>query len=57
MLAIGAISLAVRISIFSQTASTWLHALAEARLLQAFKVGRDLVFVNHEFLNVLTRDD
>lgn len=46
-----------RCEVSRQTASTWLHALAEARLLQAFKVGRDLVFVNHEFLNVLTRDD
>lgn len=38
-----------------QTASTWLHALVSAGLLRDVKVGREILFVNHEFLNVLTR--
>lgn len=40
-----------------QTASTWLHALVEAGLLRDVKVGRERLFVNHEFLNVLTRSE
>lgn len=46
-----------RCDVSRQTASTWLHALADARLLHAVKIGRDLVFVNHELLDVLTRPD
>lgn len=46
-----------RCDVSRQTASTWLHALVDTRLLRAFKLGRDLVFVNHEFLDVLTRPD
>lgn len=46
-----------RCNVSRQTASTWLHALADAGLLHAFKLGRDLVFVNHEFLEVLTRQE
>lgn len=44
-----------RCDVSRQTASTWLHALVRAGLLQEVKVGRDLLFVNHEFLEVLTR--
>lgn len=44
-----------RCEVSRQTASTWLHALVEAGLLQDVKVGRELLFVNHEFLDVLTR--
>lgn len=40
-----------------QTASTWLHALVKAGLLSEVKVGRELLFVNHEFLDVLTRPE
>lgn len=38
-----------------QTASGWLHALVTAGLLRELRLGRELLFVNHEFLNVLTR--
>jgi Fic family protein len=44
-----------RCDVSRQTASTWLHALVEAGLLKDMKVGRELIFVNHEFLHVLTR--
>ncbi|AYY12564.1 Fic family protein [Actinobacteria bacterium YIM 96077] len=44
-----------RCDVSRQTASTWLHALVRAGLLQEVKIGRDLLFVNHEFLDVLTR--
>lgn len=44
-----------RCDVSRQTASTWLHALAEAGLLSDVKVGREVLFVNHEFLEVLTR--
>ena len=37
------------------TASAWLHALVQAGLLSEAKVGRELLFVNDEFLGVLTR--
>lgn len=40
-----------------QTASSWLHALVEAGLLRDVKVGRELLFVNHELLDVLTRTE
>lgn len=46
-----------RCEVSRQTASTWLHALVEAGLLEAIKVGRERLFVNHEFLDVLTRPD
>ncbi|MFV0463099.1 MAG: Fic family protein [Nostocoides sp.] len=44
-----------RCDVSRQTASTWLHALVEAGILEDVKVGRDLLFVNHELLDVLTR--
>lgn len=43
-----------RCDVSRQTAS-WLHALAEAGLVREVKAGRELLFVNHEFLDVLTR--
>jgi Fic family protein len=46
-----------RCDVTRQTASTWLHALVDAGLLQDVKVGRERLFVNHEFLHVLTRAD
>lgn len=46
-----------RCEVSRQTASTWLHALVGAGLLQDVKIGRELVFVNHEFLDVLTRPE
>jgi len=46
-----------RCDVSRQTASGWLHALVEAGLLSDVKVGRELLFVNHEFLDVLTRPE
>jgi Fic family protein len=46
-----------RCDVSRQTASTWLHALVEAGLLEDIKVGRERLFVNHEFLDVLTRPE
>lgn len=46
-----------RCEVSRQTASTWLHALVDAGLLHDVKVGRERLFVNHEFLTVLTRTD
>lgn len=46
-----------RCEVSRQTASSWLHALVAAGLLNDAKIGRELLFVNHEFLNVLTRPE
>lgn len=46
-----------RCDVSRQTASSWLHALVDAGLLYEGKVGRERLFVNHEFLEVLTRAD
>ena len=48
---------AERCDVSRQTASTWLHALVEAGLLSDVRMGRDALFVNDEFLNVLTRPE
>jgi len=50
-------TVAERCDVSRQTASTWLHALVGARLLSDVKVGREILFVNHEFLDVLTRPE
>lgn len=50
-------AVADRCDVSRQTASSWLHALVEAGLLRDVKVGRELLFVNHEFLDVLTRPE
>ncbi|MEC9051990.1 MAG: Fic family protein, partial [Actinomycetota bacterium] len=50
-------TVAERCDVSRQTASTWLHALVTAGLLRDTKVGRELLFVNHELLDVLTRPD
>jgi DNA-binding transcriptional ArsR family regulator len=46
-----------RCDVTRQTASSWLHALVDAGLLRDVKVGRDRLFVNHEFLHVLIRTE
>jgi Fic family protein len=46
-----------RCEVSRQTASTWLHALVEAGLLGDVKVGREVLFVNRELLDVLTRPE
>ncbi len=48
-------TVAERCDVSRQTASGWLHASVEAGLLSDIKVGRERLFVNHEFLEVLTR--
>lgn len=50
-------TVAQRCEVSRQTASSWLHALVAAALLRDVKVGRELLFVNHEFLDVLTRPE
>jgi Fic family protein len=50
-------TVATRCEVSRQTASAWLHALVAAGLLGDVKVGRELLFVNHEFLSVLTRPE
>lgn len=50
-------SVAERCEVSRQTASSWLHALVAAGLLSDVKVGRELLFVNHEFMDVLTRPE
>ena len=50
-------TVADRCDVLRQTASSWLHALVEAGLLRDTKVGREVLFVNHEFLDVLTRPE
>lgn len=46
-----------RCAVSRQTASTWLHALVEAELLSDVRVGREVLFVNDRFLDVLTRPE
>lgn len=46
-----------RCEVSRQTASSWLHALVSAGLLTDLKVGREVLFVNDEFLEVLTRPE
>lgn len=48
-------TVAGRCEVSRQTASSWLHSLVAAGLLSDVKVGRDLLFVNHRFLDTLTR--
>lgn len=50
-------TVADRCEVSRQTASSWLHALVEVGLLSDSKVGRERLFVNHEFLDVLTRSE
>lgn len=50
-------TVAERCEVSRQTASTWLHALVRAELLSEVKIGRELLFVNHELLDVLTRPE
>ena len=46
-----------RCEVSRQTASGWLRGLVAAGLLNEVKVGRELLFLNHEFLAVLTRPE
>jgi Fic family protein len=42
-----------RCGVSRPTAASWLNALVEADLLRDHKVGRDRLFVNHQFLRLL----
>ncbi|MFW0789464.1 Fic family protein [Gordonia sp. CPCC 205333] len=44
-----------RCDVSRPTATSWLSSLAEAGLLRDIKVGRDRLFINREFLELLTR--
>lgn len=46
-----------RCGVSRPTVTGWLNALAEAGLLVRIKVGRDVLFVNREFLELLSRRD
>lgn len=46
-----------RCDVSRPTATSWLNALSEAGMLMRVKVGRDVLFVNREFLELLTRRD
>lgn len=50
-------TVAERCDVSRQTASSWLRALVDVGLLNAFKEGREWIFVNNEFLEVLTRSE
>lgn len=50
-------TVAERCEVSRQTASGWLHALVSSGLLTDLKVGREVLFVNHKFLDVLTRPE
>lgn len=45
-----------RCGVSRPTATRWLAELAEAGLVEDHKVGRDRLFVNREFLDLLTRE-
>lgn len=46
-----------RCEVSRQTASSWLHALVRAGLLSEARVGRETLFVNSEFFEVLVRSE
>jgi Fic family protein len=46
-----------RCGVSRPTAASWLNQLADADILRSQKVGRDRLFVNHRFLDVLIRDE
>jgi len=46
-----------RCGVSRPTATGWLNQLAKADVIGRHKLGRELLFVNHRFLDVLTRDE
>ncbi len=46
-----------RCDVSRPTATSWLNALADAGLLQTMKIGRDRLFINREFLQLLVRQE
>lgn len=46
-----------RCGVSRPTATSWLNALADNGMLQPMKVGRDRLFINREFLQLLVRSE
>ena len=46
-----------RCGVSRPTAASWLNQLVDVDILRSHKVGRDRLFVNHRFLDVLIRDE
>jgi Fic family protein len=46
-----------RCGVSRPTAASWLNGLVGARILVSLMVGRERLFLNHRFLDVLTRDE
>ena len=46
-----------RCGVSRPTAASWLNSLAENEMLQTLKVGRDRLFINREFLQLLVRQE
>lgn len=46
-----------RCEVTRQTASSWLHSLVKAGLLSEVRVGRETLFINNEFFDVLVRPE
>jgi Fic family protein len=46
-----------RCGVSRPTATSWLNGLVEVDILRSYKAGRDRLFVNHRFLDVLIRDE
>lgn len=46
-----------RCGVSRPTATSWLDQLVEAGILRSQKVGRDRLFLNHRFLDVLIQDE
>jgi Fic family protein len=44
-----------RCGVSRPTASSWLHGLADLGVLLEVKVGREVIFINHRFFDILTR--
>jgi cell filamentation protein, protein adenylyltransferase len=46
-----------RCGVSRPTATNWLNALSEHGLLEDMKIGRDRLFINREFLELLVRPE
>ena len=46
-----------RCGVSRPTAAKWLHELADRGVVRDLKIGRERLFINHRFLDILTRDD
>lgn len=46
-----------RCNVSRPTATSWLNHLVNVGILRNYRIGRDRLFVNHRFLDVLTRDE